>query len=281
MGLRSALGVKTIRASHAIDRVYAKYQRARSSLITALASDATLDRFNDETYSAAGVYKPGGSYTRRFLFPWEESAIRAHFPGPPARILIGGAGAGREAFALEDMGYDIVAFEPVPALVAEMAGRAAEGSRVRALTGRYQDLPRLTEHGAKVDVPSLGPFDAVILGWGSMSYLRTPAERVGTMQAVSRLTHGPVLMSFTDVTGDVVPPQGRLGRWRHRRMQRLGRHPHDFFTPTMGYIHPFSELELRRLLDQTGFRMLAMNLSQDDTLAPHAVVIPTAGQSPR
>ena len=62
----------------------------------------------------------------------------------PGRLLIGGAGGGREAFALAARGYEVVAFEPSAALARSMVQHAPAGISVEALIGRYEDLPWLT-----------------------------------------------------------------------------------------------------------------------------------------
>ena len=88
----------------------------RSELVLAMAGDDVLDRYNDLMYSSAGDYDPTSPEFLDFLFPWEESVVERFFPRPPARVLVGAAGAGREAFALARLGYEVVAFEPAPGL---------------------------------------------------------------------------------------------------------------------------------------------------------------------
>ena len=46
------------------------------------------------------------------LYPWETDWFERRLPSPPASILIGAAGGGREAAALRDLGYQVRAFEP-------------------------------------------------------------------------------------------------------------------------------------------------------------------------
>ena len=81
------------------------------------------------------------------------------FPDPPGRVLIGGAGGGREAFALAARGYEVVAFEPSADLARSMVQHPPAGISVEALIGRYEDLPSLTSAatGARVDLRLQGP----------------------------------------------------------------------------------------------------------------------------
>ena len=81
----------------------------------ALASDRALERYNDLVYGVSPTYTPGTSRFRAGLFEWEREAIDRWFPPPPARILIGGAGGGRESVSLASRGYSITALVIVSA----------------------------------------------------------------------------------------------------------------------------------------------------------------------
>jgi len=65
---------------------------------------------------------------RSGLYPFERRGL-AFFPPPPARLLLHGAGAGRELFALLAMGYTVDAYEPVASFVNAASARSG---RVRA-----------------------------------------------------------------------------------------------------------------------------------------------------
>src|SRR5438874_1613250 len=117
-------GARLIQASERIDRAFRFLERARAELVLAFASDDVLDRYNDLMYSRSGDYDPRSSDFLDFLFPWEKETIERFFPAPPARVLVGAAGSGREAFALSERGYEVVAFEPSAGLTGFMAARA-------------------------------------------------------------------------------------------------------------------------------------------------------------
>src|SRR5687767_14651727 len=72
------------------------FKRARETV------DGKPFTYVDEKYNLGG------------LFDWEEQVVREHFPPPPARVVVTGAGAGREVLALLRLGYDAVGFEPSP-----------------------------------------------------------------------------------------------------------------------------------------------------------------------
>src|SRR5204863_8381274 len=96
-------------ATRSVDRGFRLFDRLRSEMVLAVASDRTLDRFNDLAYASASDYDPESSSFRAYLFPWEERVVERFFPAPPARVLVGGAGSGREAFALVERGYEVTA----------------------------------------------------------------------------------------------------------------------------------------------------------------------------
>jgi hypothetical protein len=62
----------------------------------------------------SALYNARGEYEAQDLFEWEEAWFEADLPKPPAKILIGGAGSGREVRHLLEKGYEIVAFDPAP-----------------------------------------------------------------------------------------------------------------------------------------------------------------------
>ena len=190
---------RALRATHYIDRAFRRFSRARSAFVLAHASDAFYDVYNDVAYGNQDAYRLGSSIFRTGLFPWEARAIGRHFPPPPAHVLIGAAGGGREALALVERGYRVTAFEPSKPLAASMRERISRATQLAAFVGRYQDLPFVTSLDAspeRVDLRTWAPFDAVILGWASLSHLRADVECVAALRELAALTNGPLLVSY-------------------------------------------------------------------------------------
>jgi hypothetical protein len=270
-GRRGQLGKRLILASRVVERIYGRLDRIRSTAILGLASDAALDLYNKHVYEGADRYRPDSEAFVGVLYPWEEAAIRNHFPPPPAHLLIGGAGAGREPLALATIGYRVTAFEPVPALAASMdqTARARGLADVATYVAGYQNLPALTSlDGTRETLSTLGPFDGAVIGWGSFSHLRSEAARVETLRQMSAETHGPVLVSFISVRLEGPSDSGKL---RSRLLRRRGRHSSDRFSMTMGFHHPVNQEEVRRLADAAGLEVVAIDFSAA-SLAPHAVL---------
>jgi hypothetical protein len=255
----SRLAARLIRASTAIDAAYRRFDRLRSELVAAVASDETLDRYNDLAYGRTASYRPETDSFREYLFPWEESVLRDLFPPPPARLLVGGAGGGREPLALARMGYEIVAFDPSETLVASLEARAPE--TVTVLEGAYEEMDSLFADSER--------FDAAIIGWGSFSHLRSEQVRIDALRSFGRLTEGPILVSFLAVKGAVSP---RLRRLRRVLPRRAERDLQDVFAVTIGFYHPVDEAEVRELAARAGLEVVHVSFDERDTNWPHVVL---------
>src|SRR5207244_13511333 len=116
-----------------------------------------------------------------------------------ARILIGGGGSGREAFALLGRGYEVVMFDPSAGLIGLAAKRVRPGLPLEVFRAAYEDLPTLrsaNDGGSVRSLREMPTFDASLLGWGSFSHLRTTEQRVDTLQWFREATAGPIVVSF-------------------------------------------------------------------------------------
>ena len=184
----------------------------------------------------------------RPLFPWEIEWFDALLPPPPARILVAGAGAGAEVVALRARGYAVAATEPVERLARQCA-----------------------EVGARpvwpLDHEALGTlagerFDAVLLGWGSLTHVLTPAGRQRTLEAAAALTSGPILASFWTQASAGPPPSGRLVAWAERAGSAVGRvrgHPPPSglrFFAWCGFGCTLERAELEGLAQALGRRLV-------------------------
>jgi hypothetical protein len=274
---RSLLAATIARAllfTRVFDWLYRASDRARSELVAALAPDAVLDRFNDIAYARGPSYRPDASSFRAYLFPWEEEVIGRFFPEPPAHVLIGGAGGGREALALVERGYRVTAFEPSEELAEALAVRARGKESLAVYRARYQDLPRLAGTSGTLDteLEALGPIDAAVAGWGSFSHLRLQVVRVATLEALARATDGPILVSFLGLYDEARAPSSGAGRLRHVLPRRGGRGPADVFSVYIGFFHRTSEREVEALAATAGLEIVHRSFDTRDTNWPHAVL---------
>jgi SAM-dependent methyltransferase len=277
-----ALQVRLIRATTAVDRAFALFDRLRSALVLGLASDEVFARYSDWAYGTSSTYLPNTSAFRDELFPWEEKVIDRFFPPPPARILIGGAGGGREAFALARRGYEVVAFDPVQALVEAMAANVPEDTHVETYRASYEDLPLLTPVGGGRSMAHLGemrPFDAAIMGWGSFTHVRTEEGRVHAIQSFARATRGPVLASFLTRSESAETPT-LLGRLRRSLPGSYNREPGNFFGIDFGLFHQFGRAEITGIARQANVEIIYLDLEPQFANWPHAIFVsPSAARS--
>jgi hypothetical protein len=245
------LAARVVYATRTVDHTFRLFERARSHVMVRLGSNAFFDAYNDLAYVREARYRPGSVAFRTDLFSWERDVIAGTFPPPPASVLIGAAGGGREALALAKLGYRVVAFDPARHLLESLSRVTPDG--LELTVGRYEDLPVMSGLDGRVaDLSSRPPFGASIVGWGSFSHLRSDDARVEALQHLARLTAGPVLVSFLLRAQD-----GRGGDTGARVS----------FSSSIGYYRLLTLDEVRRFGERAG---LAVLVASDEGF-PHVV----------
>lgn len=263
-----------------VDRGFRRFDQLRSFLITSFASDGALEAYNNLAYGATHVYDASTPQFRARLFNWEAELVERVFPEAPGRILVGGAGGGREAFELASRGFEVTAFEPSEVLARSMADRAAEtGAAVEVLVGRYEDLPTLRRYGSGelVDLTGRSPYAASMLGWSSFSHLRYRRTRVEALRRFAEVTDGPVVASF------FFRPKELQARHPLARLSiRLGlRTDGDSFTPHIGYFHLSSTDELTSEVAEAGLVVVDASYNDSDGYWPWIAVARPGAVPPR
>lgn len=162
------------------------------------------------------------------LYAWEQEWFERRLPPPPASILIGAAGSGREASALRNLGYDVHAFEPsAPAF--QLCQRTLGAETVDQAS--YQDLVATVLRGksTRLRLARDAKFDAVLLGWGSFGHVLRPADRLDLLRACDRVAPGgPILLSLFEpkagatANGTIYTPWG--GFLARTTVEELERH---------------------------------------------------------
>ena len=215
-------------------RVFVSLRKLRSRIVLACATDEFYEIYNDLTYGRQKVYRAGTKDISFGPVALGEEKISRHFPPPPGTVLVGAAGGGREALALARQGYRVVAFEPARQLATSLAD-VCGGLPVESLLGRYEDLPvlnSLSQPPAPIDLRSRPLFAAAILGWGSMSHLRSDQCCIETLRQFRQLTHGPILVSWL---------QGKEKR---------------SFDVYIGYRRTFTGGEIRKMAEDAGLAVV-------------------------
>jgi hypothetical protein len=208
----------------------------------------------DEAHYATLVERGGSAafsysdddYNERGLQPWEAVAVDSAFP-PGARVVVTGAGGGREVLGLLERGYDAVGYEPHPDLVAAGA----------ALFDRLGHPDRLRLSARDAFPADDVPVEALVVGWGSYMLIPSRARRVAFLRAArERMADGaPVLLSFfvrAPENRDIVR-QARIANLVRRLRRRESVEVGDALRPN--FVHFFTADEIAAELAEAGFRL--------------------------
>lgn len=248
-------------------------------LLTCVAPDHR-DAVTAAIYERNSTYAPGGPMHGAGLFEWERRAIEA-FPSR-GRVLVGAAGGGREVAALDALGYDVFAFDPCASLVARGRAALSRNEHVMFCVGSYADLVHAVENGKGplARIAAGAPFDAIVLGWASLSHVRRSTDRRALLESLRRLSPaGPVLASWAalappDEQDD--PSGARL--WARRLLEGLGSRrqaePGEVFWPHAGFLVVLDTQAIRAEIEAAGYRIEWLR----EVPVPHALLRP--GVSP-
>jgi hypothetical protein len=234
------------------------------------------EAINQIIYGSRTTYLPGGVAFERGLFEWERMAI-AEPPFPQAgRVLLGGAGGGRELVQLCRRGFDVVAFEPSD-LCEGARQAAATFPKSAVVRASYRDLVTAAqEHTGPLASHVLNvSFDAVLFGWSSFDYVFSE-DRRELLRSIHKIApKAPLLFDF-----------GVLWEAEDRRLDRLrpgirrickllgapsARGPGDIFRSN--FIHLVSQDgEIEAAASDSGYHTLYIR--KYDESSGHAILMP-------
>jgi len=249
-------------SGHKLLRVYFRSDRLRRNATIALTAafkgawlgllrHSWLHQMDEAYYDAAAPSSQvrdyrDDDYNQSGLLSWEAQAIREHFPSS-GRLLVLGAGGGREVVALDKLGYSVDGFECHPGLVASAAGLLA---RIGAASS-----VRLSPRDSLPDGLAQGPYDGIIIGWGAYMLIRGRARRIALLRQLHRRASGgaPLLVSFfaRRGTSKYLQIAARVGN----AVARLtgGERVEVGDDLDENFFHRFTEDEIREELDEAGF----------------------------
>jgi hypothetical protein len=232
-----------------------------------------LEKVTAWVYSRQTRYLPGGDFFQQALFDWELKLLRTPpFPSL-GRLLVGGAGAGRELVALLKLGYRVVAFEP-SALVESAFDIARGCPEAEVQTASYSDVVRLVRGEDSPLAKAFDePFDAIVLGWGSLSHVVDRAVRHSLLPALRALApSAPILCSFLQI-GE--PHPRTIGHRIRLRLRGRRVDPNLRFWPHIGFVHLFTREEIASLAHSAGYDIT----HYDELPYPHALLVPVSDRS--
>jgi hypothetical protein len=258
--------------------------RVRDELLLAWTAPKDRAALTAALYADQSTYLPGGRRFQSGLFAWEKAVIDGDRFPRSGRVLVGAAGAGREAMALIERGFSVLAFDPCEPFVAA-ARAAAPADRATFVHAAYDDLVAAVagRGGPLAEAVAGPPFDAVILGWGSLSHVLPERARAELLHALRRLAPAaPVLASFF-LAPDMVTKASGKGRVQEglRRLFRALGAPSvseigDQFTVELGFFSNLFVDDVVRLASDAGYEVAVLAESP----FAHALFVPRAAGAP-
>ncbi len=229
-------------ASGAWSRAGALLQAAHEGVWLGLLRRSDLHAVDQRFYEGSASYHDD-AHNLRGLFPWEQTALEA-FAGC-RRVLVIGAGGGREVLALERMGFEVEGYECNPALVAY----ADEFLPRQGCTAAVRHLPRDA-------VPSADtPFDGIVVGWSAYTLIPGRAHRVDLLRRLRVLVQpgGPILLSFftRGADGPRVRISAAVANGIRAILRREPAERGDALSPN--FVHYFTAKEIGAELREAGW----------------------------
>ncbi|AFZ34577.1 hypothetical protein Sta7437_0997 [Stanieria cyanosphaera PCC 7437] len=189
------------------------------------------------------------AYNRSGFWDWEVQAIQDYFESSK-KILVAGAGGGREIYALHKSGYQADGFECNPNLV-EFANNflSKEG-----INSQVKIAPRDT-------CPTFNQvYDGLIVGWGAYTNIQGKQHRIEFLKQMRSQVknQAPLLLSFFPRKGNnlsykLIALIGNLIRslpWAEKI--ELG----DSLLPHRIFVHYFTKEEIEYELNEAGFKLI-------------------------
>ncbi|HVJ93453.1 MAG TPA: methyltransferase domain-containing protein [Labilithrix sp.] len=272
-----------VRALQWTDRLawyaYRTEEVTRDALLLTFLRPELRAELTAQLYDKQVAYLPGGATHQKGLFEWEESALSTHPFPKQGRILLGAAGGGRELRVLCERGFEVVAFEPNDTLRAGAEKVARHHPKAQVVAASYEDLVRAANEktGLLADALGAGHFDAVILGWGSLTHVLSRAEQLALLKAVRRSApKGAVLISFflrpaTSAKGKSDRLRDTLS-WLFSAMGKTQPAEGLAYEMNNGFVYSFTEDEIFELAMDAGYEVFRLQAWP----FPHAVLVPLA-----
>ncbi len=263
-----------VAAERGVARVARGAAIVRDEILFAWLSPAERDALTVETYRRFASFAADGPLFSDALLDWERRLVESpHFP-KGGRVLVGGTGAGREMLALAALGYEVAGFDPSEPLVEKGKAKLHDPSSV--VVASYEDVVRAVEHsaGPLASLARAAPFDALIIGFGSLSHVTRAERRIAVLNALRRLApKAPVILSYYILSaskGQSSERRARLRRLFARIGARYAAEPSDAFSYDFGFVARLTPAMIETEAAAAGYQIAIAG----ETPFGHALLVP-------
>jgi hypothetical protein len=206
-------------------------------------------------YHQQTMYQAGQPFFSRGLFQWELQLFHNPYFPRAGTVLVPAAGGGRELSWFIEQGFSVEGFDPAPSLVSSWNLTHPDHSMFIA---SYADLLQMFEAKAG-PLASLSErsFDAIVLGWGSLSHLIEEKDRRQLFMSLrQKYPKAVVAVSFLSSCD--------------KDASRAPGTEHTYFLPWAGFVCLLGRISLQRLVEPCGYRIVFYS---DETYS-HALLYP-------
>jgi hypothetical protein len=206
-------------------------------------------------YQQQTMYQAGQPFFSRGLFEWERQLFHHPYFPRTGDILVPAAGGGRELSWFLDRGYAVAGFDPAPALASSW--NLAHPNHPMFVAS-YADLSQMLQSkSGPLSSLSTRSFDAIVLGWGSLSHIIEEEERRRLFLSLRRqYPKAVVAVSFLSSCD--------------KDASRAPGSEHTYFLPWAGFVCLLGRISLQRLVEPCGYRIVFYS---DETYS-HALLYP-------
>lgn len=235
-------------ADRCVDRIVRFLKIVHEGVWLGSLSPDELNQVTAENFDQSQFYS-SKDHNRSGFFEWEQEMLDRFFRRG-SRVLVAGAGGGREVLALRKSGFEAEGFECSMPLI--------EASR-RIFDEQGESSYLI--HCPPDCVPA-GPavYDALIIGWTVYTHIPTRTRRILFLEAIRKraLQRAPILISFfvrSSLSGDDAMVY-RISRWcSFLSLPRKGTSEVGDHIRFGRYVHSFTQDEVSEELRAAGFRV--------------------------
>ena len=243
-----SLTIKIFRHSQkALNDFFIFLQAVYNGIWLGLLNADSLQAIDEVYYDETRMYS-STAYNKKGLHMWEQEMIKEYFQNC-RRLLLVGAGGGREVYALEKMGFNLESFECNHKL-REFGNQLLEKEGLKSIISPLErDVCPVVNDGV---------CDGVIVGWGAYMLIQNSIRRTAFLRGIcSQITYeAPILLSFFAREKDAweLKITALVGNFFRLLLGRALLETGDYMD--RNYVHYFTESELALELQTANLNLI-------------------------